>query len=225
MFLGHFGVGLLAKRVSPPISLGVLFLSVQLADILWPIFLLLGIEQTRIDPGNTKFTPLDFSYYPFSHSLLCLLIWGIVLGILYFVFTRIQTSLWLLPVLAISHFVLDGVVHKPDLPLLPWGSPKLGLGLWNSIPITLFLEFGILILGIWGYLRITKAKDKFGIYGFWSLILFLVAVEMINLFSPPPSSMRAVAWIGNTQWLLVVWAYMIDKHRSASISFAHLNSK
>lgn len=213
MFLGHFGIGLFAKQVAPTISLGVFFLSVQLADVLWPIFLLLGIETVRIDPGNTTFTPLDFSSYPFSHSLLSLLGFGVLLGILYFSFTRVFKSLWLLPLLVISHFFLDVIVHRPDLPLLPWAGPKIGMGLWNSIPITLFLEFGILSIGIFLYLRKTKAKDKFGNYGFWSLILFLMLIEITNLLSPPPPSIKVIAWVGNAQWLLVLWAYFIDKHR------------
>jgi hypothetical protein len=88
MFLGHFGVALTAKKVAPKASLGMLVLAAQFADLLWPIFLLPGWEQVRISPGDTRFTPLDFISYPYSHRLLAELLWGLAIGAVYFVFRK-----------------------------------------------------------------------------------------------------------------------------------------
>ena len=214
MFLGHFGVGLTSKKLAPSISLGVLFLCVQFADLLWPLFLLLGIEHVQVDPGNTKMTPLHFSYYPWSHSFLCLLLWGMIVGLLYFVITKTRKSLWLLPLLVLSHFGLDSLVHRPDLPLSPWSNTYIGLALWNSVPITLMLEGSLFLLGIIIYLRTTKAKNRIGSYGFWGFILFLVVIEVANFTSKPPNA-SMIAWAANAQWVLVFFGYWVDKHRIA----------
>jgi hypothetical protein len=131
-FIGHFALGFAAKRAAPRISLGVLFAAAQFADLLWPVLVAVGVEKVRIDPGNTAFTPLDFVSYPFSHSLLMIVIWGALCGLLYN--NRILFGL------VISHWILDFLTHRPDMPLYPGGGPKFGLGLWNSVPATLAVE-------------------------------------------------------------------------------------
>lgn len=216
MFVGHFGVGLLAKQAAPRLSLGTLFLAAQWADLLWPVLLLLGIETVQVNPGETYLTPLHFSHYPVSHSLLSLLLWGLCMGLLWFAGTRIRTSLWLLPLLVLSHFGLDALVHRADLPLLPWGGPHIGLGLWNSVPATLLAEGGLLLLGIVSYLRTTKAKNRIGQIGFWVFVFCLLAIETANFLSPPPSKVTVLAWAANFQWLLVAAGYFIDRHRTSA---------
>ena len=84
MFIGHFGVGFAAKKVAVKPSLGTLFLAAQFVDLLWPLLLLLGLERVQIDPGNTVVTPLDFIRYPISHSLLAVIIWGLIFGGIYY---------------------------------------------------------------------------------------------------------------------------------------------
>src|SRR5688572_1049524 len=150
MFLGHYALGLAAKRVSPSLSLGVLFLAAQLADILWPFLLALGLEQVRIDPGNTAFTPLDFVSYPYSHSLLLLVLWGVAAG---WLFARgHRRGIVVVTALVVSHWVLDAITHRPDMPVYP-GGPKVGLGLWNSVPATVAIELPLYAAGVWLYLR------------------------------------------------------------------------
>ena len=80
MVIGHFGFGLGAKKYAPKLSLGLIFLAVQFADLLWPDLILLNIEKVRIQPEDAKF-PLDFIYYPFSHSLLISIFWAAVFNI------------------------------------------------------------------------------------------------------------------------------------------------
>jgi len=216
MFIGHFGVGLAAKKVDQKPSLGTLFFASQFIDLLWPIFLLLGIEQVVIDPGNTAFTPLDFVYYPFTHSLVGVLFWGIVVGGVYYLIKKNSKTALLLGGLVVSHWVLDFLTHAPDLPIAPGLDLKVGLGLWNSLIFTLLFETAIFAVGIFLYLKITHAKNKKGEYGFWGLIIFLILIYIMNVFGSTPPNEEAIAWAGNLQWLFVLWAYWVDKNRDAN---------
>lgn len=213
MFVGHFGVAFAAKKVAPKASLGMLVLGAQLADLLWPIFLLLGWEQVRIDPGNTRVTPFDFVSYPYSHSLVAQLCWGLLLGAIYFGFRK---NLWNAAVVGAcvpTHWVLDWIAHRPDMPIYP-GGPKYGLGMWNSLPLTLTVEFALFATGIALYLSVTRAKDRTGRYALWSLIIFLAVAYFGSAFGPPPPTVRAVAFTTLALWLTVPWAAWADSHRS-----------
>lgn len=214
MFIGHFAFGLGAKKAAPELSLGTLFLSVQLLDLLWPTFLLLGMEKVEISPGITAVTPLNFTSYPISHSLIMALVWGILAGgIYYLVKKQIRTAIVIF-FCVISHWFLDLLMHRPDLPLLPGGAVKVGLGLWNSVAGTLVLELTLFLIGIYLYLKATKALNKTGKYAFWTLMIFLLIVYISNIIGPAPPSVQALAWVGELQWLIVIWAYWADKNRS-----------
>ncbi len=213
MFIGHYAAALAAKKAAPKTSLGTLFLASQFIDLLWPLFLLFGIENVRIEPGNTAVTPLDFYNYPYSHSLLFVLIWAVLFGIVYFFIKKYRTGAIVLSLLVLSHWLLDLVVHKPDLPLAP-GTTGVGLGLWNSLPLTLIIEIGLFAAGLYLYLNTTSSKDKIGFYGFYSLMIFILAIYLMNLFGPPPPDVKMIAIAGNAGWLLVLWACWTDKHRT-----------
>ncbi len=215
MFIGHFGVGFGAKRAAPRVSLGTLFLAAQFLDLLWPTLLLLGIERVRIAPGITAATPLDFEYYPFTHSLLFAVIWGLALGAVYQMLRRYPRGAVVAGLLVVSHWVLDLVVHRPDLPLYPGGA-RYGFGLWNSVPWSLAVELAIFALGVWLYARTTSAADGTGRWAFWSLVIFLLVIHMMNVFGPPPPSVTAIAWAGQAQWVIVAWGYWVDRHREAA---------
>src|SRR5215475_14568193 len=155
MFIGHFALGFAAKRAAPRLSLAALFAAAQLADVMWPVLVGLGIEQVRIDPGNTAFTPLEFVSYPYSHSLLFLCLWGVVFGLICAGIVHDRRALPIAAVLSISHWVLDWITHRPDMPLYP-GSIKLGLGLWNSVAATIAVEVPMFAVGVWMYVRATR---------------------------------------------------------------------
>jgi hypothetical protein len=215
MFIGHFGAGLTAKKIDAKPSLGTLFFASQFIDLLWPCFLLLGIERVEVEPGISAFTPLDFVYYPISHSLLGVLFWALLFGAVYFLFRKnFKTSL-LLGILVLSHWILDFITHIPDLPLSPGVDIKLGFGLWNSVPLTIIIEGLIFILGIIFYLSVTKAVNKKGTYIFWGLIFFLVLIYIMNIIGPPPGDADAIGYVGLSQWLLIAWGYWIDKNRDS----------
>lgn len=222
MFIGHYGLALGSKRLVPTVSLGALFLACQFADLLWPTLVLLGVERFTIAPGITKASPLDFRYYPYSHSLLALIVWGVLFALAYRIATRPG---WRAPVLlfalVVSHWVLDFIVHRPDLPIVFGEGPKVGLGLWNSVPGSLAVEYLLFVLGSWMYIGSTAAQDRIGSVGLWALLLFLAAVEATNLFGPPPASVAAVAWSAEAMWVLVAWAFWVDRHRASRGNLAH----
>ncbi len=218
MFVGHEAVGLAGRTVTPRISLGIWFLSVQFLDLLWPIFLLLGWEEVRIAPGITKLTPLDFVNYPITHSLVGALGWSVLFGIGYLALGKAEPAArrrgaMLLGAGVFSHWILDLLTHRPDLPILPDG-PYVGLGLWNVPAVAVTLESALYALGVVVYLRATRARDAIGRWGLWSLLAFLPAAWLSALFGPPPPSERAIAWMGLFGWIVVAWAWWADRHRT-----------
>lgn len=215
MFLGHFGVGFAGKKFSKSASLGTYFMAAQWIDLLWPILLLLGIEKVKIEPGISNVTPLNFNYYPFTHSLAAAIIWGVIFGVIYFLIKKNSKTSIILGVFVVSHWVLDFLVHIPDLPIFPGSELKVGLGLWNSFTATIILEGLIFGIGIYLYYKVTKTKNKTGTYSLIGLVVFLILIYISNLFGPPPDSVKAIGIVGNAQWLIILWGYWIDKNRMA----------
>jgi hypothetical protein len=217
LFLGHFGVAFGAKRYAPAAGLGALFMAAQFVDLLWPVLLLLGLERVAIVPGITVVTPLDFQHYPISHSLVAAFGWAALLGGSYYAMFRSTRAAWVIAMLVASHWFLDLVVHRPDLPLIPGNDTRVGLGLWSSLPATLAVELAMLGIGAWIYSRTTRARDGVGRWAFAGLLAFLLVIEAANLFGPPPPSVQAIAWAGQAQWLIVLWAFWVDRHREVAV--------
>lgn len=215
MFIAHFGVGFAAKKIAPKVSLGTLFLAAQFIDLLWPTLLLLGLESVRIQPGATVVTPLLFEHYPISHSLLAVIVWGALVASIHLWLKRSPREAVLLGVLVLSHWLLDLLVHQPDLPLMPGGEMRVGLHAWSSLPLTLMLEVSFFAAGVWLYARATRANDSKGRWGLYALVAFLALIYAGNLFGEPPPDAMAIAWVGQAQWLLVLWGYWLDRHRHA----------
>lgn len=182
-------------------------------DMVWPVLLLAGIEHVRIDPGNTAFTPLDFWDYPWSHSLVLAAGWSVLFGL---ACIRAGKRVALLAgLLVFSHWVLDFVTHRPDLPLWPGGGPMVGLGLWNSVPATIAIESAMFAAGICIYAFSTRPRDLIGVLAFWGLVLFLGAIYAANVFGPPPPNESAIAIAGAVgAMLFTVWSWWADKHRA-----------
>ena len=161
MFIGHFAVGMALKPVAPRVSLGTLFFAAQFLDLLWPTLLLTGIERVEIAPG-TPGPPLRFTEYPISHSLVMVAGWAVLIGGIHLAVRRSLRSACVCALAVISHWVLDLIVHHPDLPLAPGSSGRFGFGLWRSLPASLLLEVTIFGVGGWIYARSTTAIDAVG---------------------------------------------------------------
>jgi FtsH-binding integral membrane protein len=216
VFIGHFAVAFAAKRAAPELSLGTLILAAQLADLVWPTLVLLGLEWFEVRPGITAVTPLDFVHYPYSHSLVAMALWGLGLALAWLAVRRGKPrAALLLAAVVLSHWVLDVVAHRPDMPLTVGGEARLGLGLWNSVAGTLAVEGALFAACTAFYARTTRALDRTGSWALWGLVAFLVVIYVANLFGPPPPSTTAVAWSAQAIWLLVAWGYWVDRHRGA----------
>jgi membrane-bound metal-dependent hydrolase YbcI (DUF457 family) len=215
MFIGHFAVGLAAKRLTPQVSLGVLVAAPLLLDLLWPVFLSFGLETVRIEPGITQVTPLDLHDYPYSHSLLMAIVWSVLFGA---VVGHLKQSVRVALVggaLVFSHWLLDFVTHRPDMPLYPGSDTYVGLGLWHSLVGTLLVEVSLFIAGVAVYVKVTHAKNKVGGRGFWALIAALLALYLAAIFGPPPPDVGSLIIGGYAILALVGWAYWVDRNRSA----------
>jgi hypothetical protein len=216
MFIGHYAVGLAAKKWAPKVSLGTLFAAAVFLDLVWPIFVLMGWEKFSVVPNITKMSPFDFYDYPLSHSLTMALVWGALFGLIYLIGEKDEKSSWILGALVVSHWVLDVVVHRPDLPLFPAGNAmqhKLGLGLWNFPVMTVFLEVGLFAAGFWVYWKSTKALTLTGDIALGSLVAVLMAFYVLNFKMVPPNNMNMIALGSLTQLLFVAWGYWMDDYR------------
>lgn len=217
MFIGHYAVGMAAKKWAPKTSLGTLLAAALWLDILWPFFLLLDLEHVRVAPGITRMVPFDFYDYPLSHSLVMALAWSAAFGLVYLVLRNNLKVSGILAGLVFSHWVLDFIVHRPDLPLLPADismfQHKVGLGLWNSPVGTILVEGLLFAAGVFLYVKSTRGRDKAGKVGFWAFVALLVALYIFNFTSAPPNNPQVIAVIGIAQLLIVAWAYWIDDHR------------
>ena len=213
MFVGHFAAAFAAKRAAPTVSLGTWFIACELVDILWPVFLLLGIESVRIAPGTTAFTPLDFDHYPWTHSLVMGAVWALAMGALFW--ARNHVAAMMVALVVLSHWFLDAIVHRPDLPLAPGSDVKIGFGLWNSVAGTLVLELAMFAAGLGLYLGGSQARDRIGRYGLWAIVVLLLISYVSAAFGPPPPSVAAIAWVGLAGGIVFgALGYWIDAHRT-----------
>jgi len=214
MFIGHFAVAFAAKPAAPSVSLGTLFVACELVDLAWPVFLLAGLERVEIRPGITAFTPLDFVYYPWTHSLLMCAAWALGLGALYLLSRRNLRAALVVAAVVLSHWLLDFLVHRPDLPLAPGSNALFGLGIWNSIPATLLLEGALFVAALVFYLSRTRARDRAGSWGLWGVVILLLVAYAGAAFGPPPPSVQAIAWAGLLGGAITaLLGYWVDRHR------------
>jgi hypothetical protein len=227
LFLGHYGVALALKRAEPKVSLGTLFLAVQLADLLWGIFLLLGWEHARIVPGYTAVTPFEFLDYPISHSLVAAVAWGVAAAAFYYSWpTRDITRHWqasaLVGLAVFSHYPLDMLVHVQDLPLVGNDSPKLGLGIWNHPVATMLLELCVLGMGLAVYAAFRSQRHPLRLGRLTVLLLVLLGTYLGSQFGPLPSSMTVVAVSDIVFLLAVAWlAAWADRRATPEEVAAH----
>ena len=212
MFVGHLAAGLGARRVAPSLPLGAAVAAAFGLDLLWPLLLLGGVEQVRVSPHDTAFTHLAFESYPWSHSLVAVIGWAVVAAAVGSRACRSRRAGMVAGALVASHWFLDVLVHRPDLPLWP-GGPRVGLGLWNSLAGTYALEGALLALGVLAYTRRMQARDLTGRAAFASLLVVCTVIWASQPWAPPPPSAVAVAWGALVLWLLPPWSAWAERHR------------
>jgi hypothetical protein len=213
MFVGHFGAAFGSKPAAPRLSLGTLVFAFQWADLLWPLLLLIGVEHVRGVAGLMPTNPYDFYDYPVSHSLAALVLWGGLFAGIHYARRRDRAAAATIFAGVVSHWLLDFLMHRPDMPVLP-GGPYLGLGLWRSVPATLAIEGALYAAGIGVYLFATRARDRIGTWAFWALVVLLGAGWGSSLGTTKPMDERQLAWGALSMWLVVPWAAWIDRHRA-----------
>jgi membrane-bound metal-dependent hydrolase YbcI (DUF457 family) len=213
VIIGHYAIAFAAKRAAPRTSLGMTAFAVQFADELWPILLLVGVEHVRIVPGLMAASPLDFAYYPWSHSLLMSTVWAALIGGAYYAVRRDRRGAWVVAACVLSHWLLDLPMHRPDLPLWPGSGVRVGFGLWRSIRLTLAIEVVLFVAGLGIYLRTTRPRDRIGRWGLWAMILVLAFIYLTGAGGAPPPSERALALGALGLWLFVPWSWWVDRHR------------
>jgi len=220
VFVGHYALAFAAKRAAPAVSLGTLFLSAQLADLIWPNLVLSGIEIVEVAPGHTAMTPLNFVSYPYSHSLVALSVWAVLAAIAYRLGRGFRPgAMMAVGLLVLSHWLLDVVSHGPDMPVTLGGATKLGFGLWYSVPATMAVEAALLAVGVTLFGRQTAPRDRVGSWGLYGLVVFLLTMMVASALGPPPPSATAVDWSAQAMWLIVAWGYWVERHRVPQSTF------
>ena len=214
MFIGHFAVGFASKKLARRSNVAIFLAAASFLDLLWPVFLLLGWEQVRMNPGVTNFKKLDFTYYPWSHSLLMSVVWATAFALVYYLISRYRAGAITVWICVISHWVLDWITHRPDMPLYPGGRGRYGLGLWNSVAGTMSVELAMFVFGVWIYARVTRVRDRVGRFAFWAYVTLLLLLYVGDRFGGMPASASEIAWTGIiATFILLIWAWWFDAHR------------
>jgi hypothetical protein len=210
MFLGHFAAAFASKKADKSISLGAAILAAQWLDLIWPIFLLTGIEKASISTLN-RGIPIVFDYYPFSHSLIAVILWALLFGGCYYWIKRKKGPAIIIGLLVLSHWFLDWLVHVPDLSILFSGDYKTGLGLWNFKYTAMFIEVILFLPASYFYLNSIRRYPSSKKNITWALIIFLLIIHVLNTVGAPPENIQQVAIVGLSQWLLVAWGFWADR--------------
>jgi hypothetical protein len=220
LLVGHIAAGFLGKRIAPSLSLGATVAAALAADLLWGVFLIAGVERfVIVRRGTTLMNSEVVTDIAWSHSLAMDLIWAALFAALYFWLRRDQRGAWVVFGAVLSHWLLDFIAHRPDMPLVPGIPNYFGLGLWVSIPATLVLEGGLWILAVIGYLRITHPKRRYVRYVFWIGFAVITLAWYGNIAGPPPGTNTRVAGFASLTFFLMVaaWAFWINRLRSATV--------
>ncbi len=214
MFIGHYAVGFASKRFAPKASLGWFVAGAAMLDLLFPLFAILGWESARFVPAETPFLRISLDNYPWTHSLLMALVWSALLAVLCGVVTRDRRAALVAAAAVFSHWVLDFITHRADMPLAPGLPTRVGLGLWHSTAATVVVEGLLYLAGVWMYARATRARDGVGRWAWWALVVFLLLAYASNLLASAPPNPVVFAWFGLVLgWALVAWAWWADRHR------------
>jgi len=216
MFVGHFAVGLAGKRIAPSVSPGTLVLAAMLADLLWCVFTIAGVEHVEFRQAMGAGNYFHASDIAFSHSLLMDTVWGALFGGAYFLRRRSPRGAWILFAAVVSHWILDWIAHRPDMPLAPGAHMFFGLGLWTSIPATIVVEGGFWLAAVILYARAFRPRGRAGSFVYWTAVVLLTFAWYANISGPPPANEHSAAYQSLIFFsLAVAWGYWINRLRIA----------
>ena len=217
MFAGHYSTAFAARKLKPVVPLWHLFIATQLLDFAWAILVLLGVEKVRVVPHFMEASMLDLYYMPYTHSLPGSLGWAMGAGLLYALWWKDKRKVaagLIFGAAVLSHWVLDLIVHAPDLLLYP-GGPKVGFGLWESLLWSQLIEGGLLLGGVVIYVMCTQPKSPVGRWAPWALFAFMVALQAYNhipVEAPPSPAMFSIMALFAYS-LLALLAWLTDRIR------------
>jgi hypothetical protein len=212
MFVGHYSASFLGKALAPRVPLWVFLIAAQLVDVAWAVLVLLGVERFHLDPTLPS-NPLVLEHMPYTHSLVASFAWAGLAALALWAAPRIGTARAAVAVglVVLSHWVLDLVVHRPDLTL--WGSePRLGLGLWNQPGLAFGLEV-LLLAGAAGFYTVYRRVDEPLRRAVVRGVGVLVVVQTLTTLGPLPPSPTALVIFGLTTFLGVAYAAARTEHR------------
>lgn len=222
MLIGHYSVALALKKTEPNASLGLLFIAVQLADVLFFPLMLVGIERASIIPNLAEAAAFRLDFAPFTHGLLGSLVASVLVFLMFWKLPGKEgvnrKRLGAVMALAVfSHWVLDVIVHTPDMALINSSTPLLGFGLWHSALATYIVEAVIVTAALWFYLRSTQGTTRLAKYGMITYVAFMLLFNIYNLYQPaldPDSSISALAIPAVIGYLLLAGvAFWLDRKR------------
>lgn len=214
MFIGHFAVGLASKRLAPRTNLALLLMAPLFLDLLWGIFIVAGLEDVEIDPhASSLFLRLVLPHMPWSHSLVMALVWSAALGAVAVFAGDGRRGAAVVGAGVFSHWFLDWVTHLTDLQIVPGSEVRVGLGLWRSLASTVIVESLMFLAAVWIYLGVTRARGLAGKISIGVLVAFLAATYVLILFDPPTSAGVVIKAVVAT-WIVVPWAWWIERTRS-----------
>jgi hypothetical protein len=218
MLVGHYAIGFFGKKLAPKASLAVFVLAAMTADILWCAFMLAGVEHVEFISGRGAGQYFKAVNIGFSHGLAMDLLWAVLLALGVYLFTRYARGAVIVFLAVLSHWLLDVVSHRPDMPVGLGPGPKFGLGMWTSVPITLLVEGGFWILALIVYARSHAFSSRARLWGFGVGSLILTVIWYGNITGPPPTDSRSASIASLfTFSISVVWAWWIDKPAVRSV--------
>jgi len=206
MFIGHYGAAYAAKTVAPKAPLAAYFLAVQALDVLFSVFVLGGVEHMEIIHKYTAYNPYRLYDMPITHSLVGSLGWAVAVALIAAI-ARLprRESLWL-GLAVFSHFLLDLPVHTPDLTIAGNDTARLGLGLWNNVPLVLALELAVLLGGWLLFTRSKRGDATFPERRNQIFIVILILLTIVTPFAPDPPSPAAFAVQALVMYFALAWA-------------------
>jgi hypothetical protein len=220
MIIGHFAIGLALKRTDKALSLGWLFIAAQLPDLIYGVTLLIGAEKINIITGTNPLTSSQYTFFPYSHSLIATMLWAGLVALVFLIapfksnLPKNKTAL-IMATAVLSHFILDAIVHNPEMDLLGNGVYKIGLGLWNNPIASYIVEALLLATGLWIYLKTTESATFAGKYGLSILSIILLILNAANTFALYPTNTQNLAVTMLVVYLATITiAFWLDRKRN-----------